>query len=99
MILDAGTLEQVPRVVDLIAAADVPTGRLKTELFASVVELNTDVCASAADAVEALRGLRHTAAAAAHELGLEVAAAGTHPTSLAEQQEIAPEERYRAFVD
>jgi glutamate---cysteine ligase / carboxylate-amine ligase len=99
MILDADTLEQVPRVADLVAAADVPTGRLKTELFASVVELNTDVCASSADAVSALRDLRRAAAAAAHDLGLEVAAAGSHPASVAEEQEIAPEERYNAFVE
>jgi carboxylate-amine ligase len=31
--------------------------------------------------------------------GLRIATAGSHPTSIAEEQEIAPQERYREFVD
>lgn len=97
MILDGETYEQVSRV-DLLAR-ETPSGRLKTELFASVVELNTPVCGTAQAAVEALRALRSEASRAAAEHGLVVAGAGSHPTSIPEEQEIADQEHYRRFVE
>jgi glutamate---cysteine ligase / carboxylate-amine ligase len=97
MILDAETYKQVPRVD--VLARETPHGKLKTELFASVVELNTPVCETAAAALEALRSLRVEAAQAAAGHGLVVAAAGSHPFSVPEHQEIAADERYREFVD
>jgi carboxylate-amine ligase len=97
MILDAETYEQVPRVEALVR--ETPHGRLKTELFASVVELNTPICETAEEALACLAALRAEAAGAAAEHGLAVAAAGSHPLSVPERQEIAAEARYREFVD
>ena len=62
-IIDPETLELVPAVERIVAGAtgrDLP-GVLKTELHASVVELNTDVCSGVAEAIAALRELRATA--------------------------------------
>jgi len=101
MILDAETLAQTPAVADLIAAAeelDLP-GRLKTELFASVVELNTDVSATAHEARAKLVRLRAVADEVARARGLRVAAAGTHPFCRPEEQEIVNEPRYREMVE
>jgi glutamate---cysteine ligase / carboxylate-amine ligase len=101
MLLDAETLGLVPASADLLDEAgnlEVP-GVLKLELFASVLELTTDPCESAAEAEEALRGLRRSTEEAAARLGLRPAAAGTHPTALPAEQEIADDPRYRAFVD
>jgi carboxylate-amine ligase len=97
MILDGETYEQVPRVDALVR--ETPKGRLKTELFASVVELNTPVCETAASALDALGALRAEAARAAAEHGLAIAAAGSHPTSIPEEQEIADHEHYRRFAE
>lgn len=97
MILDGETYAQVPRVDVLVR--ETGAGRLKTELFASVVELNTPVCTTVREAVSRLAVLRAEAAAAAGEHGLVVAAAGAHPFSVPETQEIAADERYRRFVD
>ena len=97
MILDGETYEQVPRV-DLLAR-ETPNGRLKAELFASVVELNTPVCETADEALSCLTALRAEAVAATAEHGLSIAAAGTHPFSAPEEQEIAADARYREFVD
>ena len=83
MILDGETLLLSPSVETLVAGADgrgLP-GTLKTELFASVVELNTEVCDSAADAAHGLAELRAGADAAAREHGLRIAATGAHPMS------------------
>ena len=101
MILDAETLEQVPAVETLVAEAEGRTlpGVLKPELFASVVELTTGICASAEEAIDSLHELRAVAHEVADANGLRVAAAGSHPTSIPEKQPIAPDERYHKFVE
>jgi carboxylate-amine ligase len=101
VVLDAETLEQVGRGPELVAAlGDRPLpGRAKTELHASVFELNTDPCATAEDVLAALRALRAEAAAVAAELGLAIAATGTHPSSQAAAQPIVQEERYLTMVE
>jgi carboxylate-amine ligase len=101
MILDGESLLLSPSVETLIAGAEGRSlpGRLKTELFASVVELNTDVCDSVAEAGDALRQLRAAAAEVALDNGLRIAATGTHPLSAPEDEEIAPDPRYHEFVE
>jgi glutamate---cysteine ligase / carboxylate-amine ligase len=100
MILDAQTLEQVAAVDRIIAGVEgqVLPGRLKTELFASVFETNTEICANAAEVADALPALRRAAAGAAAREGLAIAAGGTHPFALPEAQPIVKEERYVTFV-
>jgi glutamate---cysteine ligase / carboxylate-amine ligase len=100
MLLDGESLAPVPAVRQLLADVEgmqLP-GRLKTELHASVVELNTDVCASVEEAVDALTELRAAAAEALERRGLRLAAAGSHPFAEPEELEIVEEERYRDFV-
>ena len=83
---------------ELIAAAEgagLP-GTLKSELFASALELNTGVCASAAEGAATLAELRRGAARLAEERGLRLAAAGSHPFSRAEEQEIADDRGTRS---
>jgi carboxylate-amine ligase len=100
MILDAATHEQVAavdRILRGVEGLDLP-GRLKTELFASVFEINTDVCASVAEVDEALPVLRRAAAHAAGREGLAIAGAGTHPFARPEAQPIVKEQRYVTFL-
>jgi glutamate---cysteine ligase / carboxylate-amine ligase len=100
MIVDGETYAPVPAVRQLLADAEgrrLP-GTLKTELHASIVELNTDTCASADEAVEALRSLRATAAEVLEERGLRLAAAGSHPFANPEDLEVVDERRYEKFV-
>ena len=94
MILDAETLELAPRV-------DVFLGRdgFKTELFATMLELNTPVCRTPEEVGEVLGSLRRDAAEVAEENGLRIAASGSHPISDPEEQEIVDEPRYRDFVE
>ena len=99
-VLDVDTLEQVgqgPALVAALAGRDLP-GRAKTELHASVFELNTDPCATGAEVLESLATLRRLAAEAAAGMGLALAATGSHPTSSPESQPIVQEERYLAMV-
>jgi carboxylate-amine ligase len=100
-ILEAETLELAPAVETLVAGArdlDVP-GVLKTELHASVVELASDISTTVEEAMERLGELRRAAGDVAERNGLRVAAAGSYPTSIPADQEIAPAKRYREFVD
>ncbi|MDE3191952.1 MAG: YbdK family carboxylate-amine ligase [Acidobacteriota bacterium] len=96
MILDGATLLPVDAVG--LFVGDAPGGRLKTELHASVVELNTDICADVAGAIDALGTLRRAAAEIAAENGLAIAAAGAHPTAAYESLPVVQEERYLAMM-
>jgi glutamate---cysteine ligase / carboxylate-amine ligase len=100
MLLDGETFAPVPAVRQLLADADRPElpGRLKTELHASIVELNTEVCSSVEEAVEAIARLRETAAELLERRGLRLAAAGSHPFAEPEELEVVDEKRYQAFV-
>ena len=100
MILDGETLEPVGAVDVFLRESeelDLP-GRLKTEMHASIVELNTRICADAAEAVAALEELRAAADAIARRNGLRIAAAGAHPVTPPEELPIVQEERYLDMV-
>lgn len=100
MIVDAASFEQVAAVDKILAGVegmDLP-GSVKTELFASVFETNTNVCATVGEVDEALPVLRRAAAAAAAREGLAIGAAATHPFALPEGQPIVKEERYVTFA-
>ena len=96
MILDADTLQPAAAIDVLLREAEglsLP-GSLKTELHASVVELNTGVCETVEETIEALRVLRTTAHQIANAHGLRIAAAGAHPVASLESLPVVPEPRY-----
>ena len=100
MILDAETLQPAAAVQVLLEAVrgrELP-GTLKTEMHASVVELNTGICAGVDEAVAALRALREAAFEAAAAHGLALAAAGAHPTAPLESLPVVQEPRYLAML-
>ena len=92
--LDAHTLEPRPFPREALDGA-----RLKEELFSSVVELNTGIHRTAAEAVEELSALRVRAKDAASQQGLVLAASGTWPTAVPEEQPVGESPAYRKFVD
>ena len=101
LILDADTLALSPgveAVLDGVEGREL-AGVLKMELLASMVELSTSVCATPQEALVALRELRAAAEESARANGLRIAAAGTHPFSLPQAQDIAPDPRYGEFVE
>ena len=100
MILDAETLAPAAAVDVLVRGAeelDLP-GKLKTELHASVVELNTGVCEDVDEAIDALRAMRRAADGIARANGLRIAAAAMHPTAAAESLPVVQEQRYLDMV-
>jgi carboxylate-amine ligase len=72
--------------------------QVKAEMHQSVVEVGTGVCADIKQAKRELRELRRGIIQLAHENGLRVGAAATHPFADWRQQEIYPDERYQNIV-
>jgi glutamate---cysteine ligase / carboxylate-amine ligase len=92
-VVDQATLEPVPAPPELLDGT-----RLKAELHAAVVELNTGVSATPADAARALAELRALARQRAEASGLAVAGTGTWPPAVPEEQPITPEPGYLEFA-
>jgi gamma-glutamyl:cysteine ligase YbdK (ATP-grasp superfamily) len=65
-------------------------GTVERELHACLIELITDVCRSAGEAVGALRGLRR----AVLETGAGLLGSGTHPSAIEGEAEITDKEGY-----
>jgi len=68
--------------------------QIKAELHQSMVEVGTEICKTPADARLELVKLRKAIMGLAGKHGLVIAAAGSHPFSKWETQEITPFERY-----
>jgi glutamate---cysteine ligase / carboxylate-amine ligase len=96
MLLDAGDLALTPGVERLVAA--VGDARVKPELMQCQVELATSPQATIAAAEDELRDLRSRVVRAGAQLGLGLAAAGTHPFSLPESQPLTVRDRYRELA-
>ncbi|MEZ5102092.1 MAG: YbdK family carboxylate-amine ligase [Thermoleophilia bacterium] len=79
--------------------ADAPASlRLQRELLQCMVELSTEPAATAEAAAEELAHLRARLARHARRVGLDVAAAGTHPFSHHAVQEVTDQPRYQGLL-
>ena len=99
MICDAETLElsqSIDRVLEALPD-DLP-GHIKPELMQSVLEIATLPCQNLVEAAGQLRELRTQVRACAGELGLEIGAAGTHPSARYLDQKIVERERYQELA-
>jgi len=73
--------------------------QLKPEMMQSVVEVGTHVCRTADEARQEIVRLRGAIAGLAAKQGLTIAAAGTHPFSSWQTQEVYPHERYYGVLE
>ena len=94
MLLDPETLELAPGVERLLG----PEG-LKTELFSCLIETNTPVCETAYEVRDELVRLRRLVVERAARENLVVAASGSHPFSIPEEQPIVDEPRYVEMLE
>ncbi len=72
--------------------------RVKPEMHQSVVEVGTGICRNITEAKEEVFELRRNMVMLAHENGLRLAAAGTHPFADWHSQHIFPDDRYHTIV-
>jgi carboxylate-amine ligase len=74
-------------------------GRLHQELLRNTVEVVSGVCGSVAEAMADLRGTLDVVAPAAHELGVDLYGAGTHPFAEWTRQQLTPGHRYEELIN
>jgi carboxylate-amine ligase len=98
-LLDWRTQNLCPAATRLFAAMGGETPRIKSELFQSMIEINTGVCSSIADVRTDLLEARAELAPVCDALGLAVAAAGTHPFATIQDRILFPADRYRYLLD
>jgi carboxylate-amine ligase len=101
MLLDPVTLDLVPaaeRVLDAERGGRY-AACVSPELFTSLVEYHTPVCAGIGELAGQLRTLRGHATDLVERHGLRLGSAGTHPFALFEQQRITPRERYEEIIE
>jgi carboxylate-amine ligase len=89
---------------ETLEPASVPEGildglRFKAELFTTMFELTTGICATVTEAVAELRRLRLEARRHLREHQLELAAVGTWPTAVLGDQPVTPLEPLQRFAD
>src|SRR5262245_13983725 len=75
------------------------SGNFKPELMQCVLEINTDICETIADADRDLRGKIAVVESACDALGLRLWWGATHPFSSWEDQRITPDDRYLKLVN
>ena len=78
---------------------DVLGDAVTTELLQSQIEVATPICHSLTEARESLAGYRRGLAAVAAEFGLDIFAAGTHPTGEWTEQRHTDKPRYHKIAD
>ncbi len=99
-IIDPVSGELRSHVTEIVAAASPDIGnQVKHELHQSIVEMGTKICENVAELRIEMHRTRGELVAAAERVGLQVAAAGTHPFSSWIDQVISPGERYKNIVE
>ncbi|HYA08418.1 MAG TPA: glutamate--cysteine ligase [Gaiellaceae bacterium] len=100
-LVDARTLELVSSVEPILSAfrGGSIEQRVKPELLQSVIEVSTRIAVNVEEAVDDLVDLRSRLNRAASEHGAAIAAAGTHPFSRYEHQDVTDRPRYAELSD
>jgi glutamate---cysteine ligase / carboxylate-amine ligase len=99
-IVDPTTGELRSHVSELVAATSSGLGeQVKPEMHQSIVEIGTKICSDVDELATDMRRTRGELVRAAEKVGLQVAAAGTHPFSSWIDQVISPGERYQNIVE
>ena len=74
-------------------------GQIKPELMQCVLEVNTDVCRTVADAEESLKNQIAVVESVADQMDLRLWWGATHPFSRWDEQQVTEDERYQRLVD
>ena len=99
-IVDPATGELRSHVSELVAATSAGLGeQVKPEMHQSIVEIGTKICDNVDELAADMRRTRGELVNAAERVGLQVAAAGTHPFSSWIDQVISPGDRYKNIVE
>jgi carboxylate-amine ligase len=100
MVLDPATRELKSHEQKIVTEGHkVLKDKVKAEMHQAVVEVGTDICQDIDEAYRDVSTLRNVISQIAGDLGLWVAASGTHPFSNWQSQLITNHERYNQIVN
>lgn len=100
LLVDASTGELTPKIDEVMARLPEDlTAYVSYELFQSVLEIKTPVCATVAETRGKLADLRDRVASWTAACGASLATAGTHPFSRYREQKVTRQERYRYVLE
>jgi glutamate---cysteine ligase / carboxylate-amine ligase len=98
-VVDATTGELVPKIEEIMSRLPGELGEFVSyELFQSVLEIKTPICATVAEAEKHLREMRGRVGSWAAACGASLASAGTHPFSRYRDQKVTDQERYKTVI-
>ena len=98
-IINPATRELRSRVERILPLAQKTLGeQVQPEAQRSQIEIGTPICKTLADVRSELIRLRGEVIAAAQKDGNQIAAAGTHPFSHWDEQQLTPKERYQGLM-
>jgi len=98
-LVDAKTLELVPRASQIIESLDGLAGSVKHELMRSNLEVISKKCYSVAEAEKDLSQKLVPVLREARRQGVLIAASSTHPFSRWQAQSVTPDKRYLELVE
>ncbi len=98
MTVDQHGGQQVAAAPALLAAM-APTPRIKAELFASTIEINSAVHSAVSDCFSELAELRRLVLAQPQMAGVGLLSSGTHPFSHWRDQQVSDDPRYHKLLE
>ena len=99
LIVDPETRELHSRAEHILPIAEKALGKdVQPEAQLSQIEIGTPICRTLADVRTELVRMRREVITAAAKDGNQIAAAGTHPFSHWQEQQLTPKERYQGLM-
>jgi len=83
---------------DLVSSRHGPQPRIHKELLRNTVELTTGICRTTGEALDELATMIDLVRPLAHELGVDLYSAGTHPFAEWSHQLLTPGHRYEELI-
>lgn len=98
-IVDPQTGDLTTAAAELLSAVRAERARLKSEIFQSMLEIDTPICEDAIQVGESLRESLSLARAIAQKRGVELMMSGTHPYARYTDRQLSNHSRYHTLVD
>lgn len=97
-LVDPATLDLTPVAPQLLADAKNTTGKIKSEIFQSMIEIETDVCSDVCEIEKDLMITAETLKNIANHHGVLLGSAGTHPFALYSDRKLTQNSRYAELI-
>lgn len=98
-LIDPTNQDLLPCAPDLLEAVKGDSDKIKSEIFQSMIEVETGICRTAKEAERDLSATLKVLSQACETRGAQLAAAGTHPFASYLDRLLTPAPRYTELVD